>query len=318
MNGTRSNLIMHAGSIGDFFLSLPAISALVGHMEDNPIIVACNPRLSSIVTDLMCTRFIPIDSTDLSRLFVRDGELSTAAKTLGPLENAVLWLQDTGGVVRANLHKLGAKKVLGGTGKPPEDGSMHATQFYTSSLEPLEIRSTSPGPYLVAPATLRGSTAEALMEMGIDAEARRPIAIHPGSGSESKNWPAAQFGRLIQFLGEKYDHPLLLLKGYADERTFRELAPLVDASKVTALDNEPLLFISTVLELSCCFIGNDSGLGQLAAAVGLPTVSIFGPTNSRIWAPRGHLAAAVQGEKAGRFPSFEQVAEAVQKILDKS
>jgi len=318
MKGIRSNLILHAGAIGDFFLSLPAIAALVGRFPENPTIIACNVRLSSIVTELMRTRFIPIDSTDLSALFIKDGQLSTVRKTLGALEVAVLWLEDTGGVVAANLRELGAKKILGGKGKPPEDGSVHASEFYMSTLRPLKIRAASPGPYLVIPSTLRGITASALLEKGIDVEVHRPIAIHPGSGSERKNWPPAQFARLINHLGEKQRRRLLLLKGYADKRVFRELAPLVDSSGIATLEDEPLLFIAAVLELACCFIGNDSGLGQLAAVLGLPSLTIFGPTDPKVWAPRGHRCVAVQGEKPGDFPPFEKVLEAVERLLAES
>jgi ADP-heptose:LPS heptosyltransferase len=44
------------------------------------------------------------------------------------------------------------------------------------------------------------------------------------------------------------------------------------------------------------FIGNDSGISHMAAALGLPTVAIFGPTDPRVWSPRGEKVVVVRKE----------------------
>jgi ADP-heptose:LPS heptosyltransferase len=43
-------------------------------------------------------------------------------------------------------------------------------------------------------------------------------------------------------------------------------------------------------------VGNDSGLSHLAAAVGCPTVALFGPTDPRVWAPIGERVVVLGGE----------------------
>jgi ADP-heptose:LPS heptosyltransferase len=48
-----------------------------------------------------------------------------------------------------------------------------------------------------------------------------------------------------------------------------------------------LLQLASVIEGCRFFIGNDSGVSHLAAAAGLPTVTIFGPTDEKVWSPRG-------------------------------
>jgi len=55
----------------------------------------------------------------------------------------------------------------------------------------------------------------------------------------------------------------------------------------------PLPTLAAVLEAAGLFIGNDSGVTHIAAAVGIPTVAIFGPTDPTVWAPRGKRVEAV-------------------------
>ena len=57
-----------------------------------------------------------------------------------------------------------------------------------------------------------------------------------------------------------------------------------------------LLQLASVMEGCRFFIGNDSGISHLAAALGLPTVAIFGPTDQRVWSPRGEKTFVVSRE----------------------
>ena len=89
--------------------------------------------------------------------------------------------------------------------------------------------------------------------------ARTILALHPYSGSERKNWPLARFETLAQSLGFEWCHD-----------RFPDLGELADWLAGARL-----------------FVGNDSGITHLAAAVGTPTLALFGPTDPAIWAPRG-------------------------------
>ena len=59
--------------------------------------------------------------------------------------------------------------------------------------------------------------------------------------------------------------------------------------------------MDNLYELACwlqtarLYIGNDSGITHLAAAVGVPVVAIFGPTDPAVWAPRGDRVRVVSG-----------------------
>lgn len=94
--------------------------------------------------------------------------------------------------------------------------------------------------------------------------------IHPFSGSAKKNWPLERFRELAARL----PIPVRWCAGPEE-----------------ALDNavrfENLYELGCWLATARVYIGNDSGITHLAAAVGVPVVAIFGPSDPAIWAPRG-------------------------------
>jgi heptosyltransferase III len=102
--------------------------------------------------------------------------------------------------------------------------------------------------------------------------------IHPFSGSPRKNWPLERFRALARLLGM----PMRWCAGPEEQ-----------------LDNA--VRIDNLFELACwlatarVYIGNDSGITHLAAAVGIPVVAIFGPTDPAVWAPRGEQVQVVSG-----------------------
>ena len=104
--------------------------------------------------------------------------------------------------------------------------------------------------------------------------------IHPGSGSPQKNWPLERFIELGRKLGER-GHRAAWIRGPAE--------PELDGVGVgiEVIDRPTIHVLAATLAGSSLFIGNDSGVSHLAAAVGAPTLVIFGPTDPAVWAPDG-------------------------------
>jgi heptosyltransferase-2 len=118
-------------------------------------------------------------------------------------------------------------------------------------------------------------------------DSRLPVAIHPGSGSPRKNWPRERWTELIARLEE----PILLVLGEAEMESWS--APSVarffsaDDKRIKVADNLPLPELAAALARCRLFLGHDSGVSHLAAAVGTPCVLLFGPTDPAMWAPPG-------------------------------
>jgi heptosyltransferase-2 len=126
-----------------------------------------------------------------------------------------------------------------------------------------------------------------------------PIAIHPGSGSPRKNWPVERWIDLIQRLTQ----PILLVLGEAEQEslpTWRNLCAHSTNSgprmyrgagdqrpRIQLASSLPLPDLATTLSRCRLFLGHDSGVSHLAAAVGTPCLLLFGPTDPAMWAPPG-------------------------------
>ncbi len=118
------------------------------------------------------------------------------------------------------------------------------------------------------------------------------IAIHPFSGSPRKNWPLDRYQELAHQVGGPVQWcagPEEQLEGAVRITNLYELACWLATAKV--------------------YIGNDSGITHLAAAVGVPVVAIFGPTDPAVWAPRGEQVHIIWGSLEAI--NVEQVLHAV-------
>jgi ADP-heptose:LPS heptosyltransferase/GT2 family glycosyltransferase len=127
--------------------------------------------------------------------------------------------------------------------------------------------------------------------------AKPVVAIHPGAGNTTKQWPEEHFAALIDLLVERNDVNVLLVGGpdeleIADSLMESVLHPYAVASMAgqTSLAMLPRLLATCVL-----YIGNDSGPKHIAAAMGLPTIGIHsGVVDATEWGPVGDRAVAVR------------------------
>ena len=138
------------------------------------------------------------------------------------------------------------------------------------------------------------------------------LALHPGSGSAAKNWPADGFGALVRsrVAGRRW----LLVSGPADEKGTARLADLPGA--VLARDL-PLRVLGALLGQAGLYVGNDSGVTHLAAAAGAPTLALFGPTAAETWAPVGPLVEVVSSlDGTMESLELERVQEAAARLVE--
>ncbi len=127
---------------------------------------------------------------------------------------------------------------------------------------------------------------------------RDSAVIHPFSGSKSKNWPLDRYQELAGCLPYEIDWLAGPEEHLPEGRRFENLAELAAFVAVARL-----------------YIGNDSGITHLAAAVGVKTLAIFGPKSPKIWVPRGkNVEVIAVSDLADLKPSF--VARIANRQLD--
>ena len=125
------------------------------------------------------------------------------------------------------------------------------------------------------------------------------IAISPASNWPPKTWPLSHWQALLpELVGESGLFPgaRVLLMGAAHERPSLEplMAALPQIHWIDTVGQMPLLSLYACLKRCQLFVGNDSGLMHLAAASGVPTVGLFGPTNAAQYGPWGRLTQVAQ------------------------
>ena len=87
-----------------------------------------------------------------------------------------------------------------------------------------------------------------------------------------------------KFLGAEF----VIISGEAEERSIGDCLALLDKAKInySHLEHLNLPTLASALQQCNLFLGHDSGISHLAAACGVPSVLLFGPTDPKIWAPQ--------------------------------
>jgi ADP-heptose:LPS heptosyltransferase len=136
------------------------------------------------------------------------------------------------------------------------------------------------------------------------------LAIAPAANWVGKTWPAERFATLARQLlgpgGAVAGGRLMVLGAYKDRliaETVKTAVP--SARQIDLVGAEDLLTVHAALKHARLFVGNDSGLMHLAAAAGVPTLGLFGPSDERAYGPWGPLARSVRGPRG--FADFREI-----------
>jgi heptosyltransferase-2 len=173
----------------------------------------------------------------------------------------------------------------------PEAGPTHEVATYLALLRPLGLDEPPSAPCLTVDPARRSEARRLLGELG---PARGPrVGLQLGAAfGPSKLWPPERIAALATRLVARGVHPVLL-----GSEAAREIEGAVTAAAGTALPSlvgrdRPALLAGLLAELDA-FVGADSGPAHVAAAVQVPTVTLFGPTDPRLTAPLGPAQRAL-------------------------
>lgn len=134
------------------------------------------------------------------------------------------------------------------------------------------------------------------------------LLLAPGGVTPSKRWPPERFAAVARRLASgALSGASIVVLGAArrDVEITSAIVSSLDADGVAALDlgsGLDLLAAAALMERATLCIGNDNALTHIAAAMGAPTLTLFGPTDERVRAPHGPRARTLRGR------SFEEVA----------
>jgi ADP-heptose:LPS heptosyltransferase len=275
-------LVIRGGAIGDFILTLPALKALRDAQPQAHMEILGYKHIALLAEKRFYAQAVrSIEHGPLARFFARDSELpAELADYFAGFDLIVSYLYDPDLIFETNLRRCGVQNLICGPARIVENAG-HAARQLARPVEQLGIKVVDLTERIFPSIEDREFAREFLASMP-----QRIIAIHSASGSQAKNWPLENWLGLFSPSSRFADlEGLVVISGEADEAQTDQLEREWKNRNVRFARNLPLPRLAAVLEPSI-FIGHDSGISHLAAAVGADCILLFGPTDPNVWAPR--------------------------------
>lgn len=324
----ESNVIIHSGALGDLALFLRFLLRLP-RIREIPLRLISRTSLGGLVDARPSIETYSTESFRLHGLFGEE-EVTLDSRFLDLVRGARIIhnLGDVQSRPHQRLSALGAAAVYGidthcrgGVGHISTQWEMDLNRHGVLVDRCSAHRAAQPR--IVVGETLRGLGQRMIQGLGVASSGRAVsaavplIALHVGSGGVEKCWPIASFGQVAEMLCRRgyacvfVSGPVERERGDSpDINALRAIAPLLEIERADDL----LALISTCR----IWIGNDAGPSHLAALVGTPTATLFGPTSAARWRPLGPLAHFRQGD-ANSGPDWgldaETIAQWISEIL---
>jgi ADP-heptose:LPS heptosyltransferase len=293
-------LVIRGGAIGDFILTLPVFAALRQHFPQSRLEVLGYPHIAQLaLAGGLVDRVQSIEARVLAGFFARGGQLDeTLRNYFASVAVIVSFLYDPDAIFQENVARCSKAQFIAGPHRPDESAGIHATTVFLRPVERLAIFDADPRPRL----PIRASRTK-----------HRILSLHPGSGSENKNWPEARWAELLQQLVRSTDLKFLIVGGEAEEGRLDRLAALLPAWRYRIARSLPLADLAGHLAECAAYIGHDSGITHLAAALGLPTLALWGESVEEVWRPLGENVTIVRAAD-GRGLNALSVAAVVERL----
>jgi hypothetical protein len=284
--------LLFPGALGDFLLALPTLRALRARHAETPCTIAVGAPLCGLAAHAFPgDATARLDGPELARLLAG----GPRPAWLPPDGIVYSWLGATDPAVREQVAAGAASARFFRVERAP--GGVHASIAYAQACG----TDDDPDGLVERGRILPPASA------GADRLAGAPLLVlHPGAGAQRKRWDGAGFAAVVAWWRASGGAAVVLL-GPAE---LDDVAP----AAVEALRDLPLPDVAAVLARAALYVGNDSGVSHLAAAVGAPSVVLFGPTDPARWRPLG--ATVVVGGSSARPDGISLEALPAARVID--
>lgn len=283
----RNILVFHQGALGDFIVTWPLALGLGRVLAQNRLFYVTSGQKGALAE-----RALRVESADVEggwhQLYSDDPKLpDPAARLLAGAQWVIGFGSDGHDLWSRNVRTLAPEAHLIPLSTTPDDSFKgHVTEYLLGQLKPWPVVEAAMGQMLRSVAA-RG--------VGAAHSPTGPIVLHPGAGSGKKCWPVERYLELAGELSRAGRQVEVILGEVELEQWPQER---VDAFAKSASIVRPATLVELMDRLlkGSAFVGNDSGPGHLAAMLGIPTISIFGPKDPTRWKPIGPGVRVVSGE----------------------
>lgn len=168
-------------------------------------------------------------------------------------------------------------------GDPDE---MHSVDYYLQAIKEIGLTISAHDPTLSCAPDDEHYAHELLVDHGIDREAQL-LMIHPGSRWEAKSWLAERFAAVADTIQASRSMRVVFAGSEQERARVKNIQAQMSTTSVSIVGQTTVLQLAAVMKRCVLFLGNDNGPMHMAAALGLPVVALFGPTNPKVWGPWG-------------------------------
>jgi len=301
-------LVLHPGALGDVLLAVPALRALRSHAPGDELVLAGQPRIGALLTSLgIVDRNVTFETLGLEVLFTED-DAPARLRDLVDGARVVSWFGTGDPAFVRRLRALAPGAIAASAAA----GGARVWEHLIASIGGLSSVGTDEdawrAPISIPPAVVAEGR-RLLLDAGWDG-AGPLVMLHPGAGGAAKCWTPEGFAALAESLVALAGVELVVHDGPADHDAVAGLRRRLDVPAL-ALTDPPLETLAGALAHIALWIGNDSGVSHLAAAVGAPALVLFTEANLgwRPW-PRETRTLVVS---TGRFSPAD-----VETVIDEA
>ena len=286
-------LLIRLSSLGDVVLTTPAIRAVRANFPNAHIamlvakqsadVLRENPNLDEIITFDRLAK--DKDTGEMWRIvrLLRERKFTLAI--------------DLQRKFRTEMHLSGATERVGKgwlcTTRVLEQGNKHATSHYFDLLHAVDIPAEDQKLELFLAESERRDAVQRLKTAGV-VDARLKVGLFPGAGWKLREWMPERFAAIGDRLVQHFDADVLIFGGQKESELVHTVVNLMHTHAIPFAGNLQIRQLAACIEQCDLFVTNDTGPMHIAAAVGTPTISLFGPGNHIRFQPLGALHETIR------------------------
>ena len=217
----------------------------------------------------------------------------------GQFAIVISYMFDPDKIFETNVKSCGPRQFIAAQHRPDEAKPIHASDVFLKPLEQLTIFDGDPVARLELPGL---------------GKRKNWLALHPGSGSESKNWPEQNWRELVAHLLDHSPLNLLLIGGEAEGDRLQRLANGMPSDRLEIAQHIRCRNWRRAWPSAPGTSATTPAVTHLAAALGLPTLVLWGPSNETVWRPLGEKVRVLNQHSELAKLTLETVVEGINAL----
>src|SRR5437899_842550 len=285
-------LVIKLRYVGDVLLATPVLSRLRESFPKAHLAMLVNPGTDDVVRDHPALdEVLVLARAGLARRWrfvqgLRRRQFDLVIDLTDADRSALLsWL--CGAPVRLGYNSEGRwRGILCSQVVAADRFSMPAVRYHLQALEGLGVAGPPPAPILTVAPEARQEADRLLREAGVDG-ARPFVCLHPGARWWFKAWPAERYAALADLIQTETTAQALFLGGEQERSLEGRIADGMKTPFRSLIGKTSLRALTAVLERAALMVSNDNGPMHMAAALRVPVIGLFGPSDPVVWGPWG-------------------------------